>query len=123
MDKLDEIFALQKAYEDDMFARRPKPPFTREEWVSKLTIAIVGELAELNDEVNYKWWKNPKPIDEDAVKEELVDVFHFFLSMCLKLGITSQELYAVYRKKNSENVARQQGRSAKPGYDTTVRDE
>ena len=32
------------------------------------------------EEVNYKWWKNPKPLDEAAIKEELVDVLHFFVS-------------------------------------------
>ena len=77
----------------------------------------VRELAELIDEVNFKWWKNPKEIDLNAVKEELVDILHFFISMCHKTGMDGQELLDRYLEKNKENFDRQHGLSKKPGYE------
>lgn len=90
--------------------------YSPEEWVQKYALAMLDEITELLNEVNYKWWKNPKPIDQDAVKEEMVDVFHFFLSMCLQVGMDAGELYARYCEKNAENHARQDGTSKKDGY-------
>ena len=79
-------------------------------------LAMISELGEVLDEVNFKWWKNPSPVNADALKDELVDVLHFFVSMCIKSGMTAEELYARYREKNKENFDRQYGRSGKPGY-------
>lgn len=117
MDKLDEIFMMQKAFQDDLIASRNLQDIKPNEWIQKQTLAMISEIAEVLDEVNFKWWKNPKPIDEDAVKEELVDILHFFVSMCLSYGMTAEELHAIYMKKNKENFDRQHGKSQKPGYD------
>ena len=77
---------------------------------------MTSELAELIDEVNFKWWKNPRPVDGDKVKDELVDILHFFVSMCLKSGMDAEELCRRYLEKNEENFARQHGTSEKKGY-------
>jgi len=76
----------------------------------------MSELAELIDEVNFKWWKNEKPVNEDLVKDELVDILHFFVSMCLKTGMAPDELFLRYMNKNKENHNRQNGTSEKEGY-------
>ena len=115
-DKLDRIFAMQQALNEDIRIRRSLTGFTREEWIQKQMLAMLSEMAEVLDEVNFKWWKNPKPTDENALKDELVDVLHFFLSMCLEAGLDAQELYERYLAKNKENFDRQLGRSAKEGY-------
>lgn len=117
MDKLDEIFMMQKAFQDDLIKNRHLENIKPNEWIQKQTLAMISELAEVLDEVNFKWWKNEKHINEDAVKEELVDILHFFVSMCLSYGMTSEELHAIYLKKNKENFDRQYGKSAKQGYD------
>lgn len=116
MDKLDEIFAMQQALNEDIIARRGLTGISDEEWIQKQTLAMLSEMAELLDEVNFKWWKNPKPVNRDAVREELVDILHFFVSMCLRAGMDAQELYARYLGKNEENFKRQEGTSAKKGY-------
>jgi len=79
-------------------------------------LAILSELAELLDEVNFKWWKNPKALDHAALKEELVDILHFFMSMCWRAGMDADELFRIYTEKNRENFDRQLGRSQKKGY-------
>ncbi|MBE5780956.1 MAG: dUTPase [Clostridiales bacterium] len=117
MDKLSEIFMMQTAFDDELIERRHLESITMEEWMQKETIALIAELMEMLSEVNYKWWKNPKEINMDAVKEELVDVLHFFVSMCHKAGMDADELHARYLEKNKENFDRQHGRSKKPGYE------
>lgn len=123
-DKLDRIFALQAELDGDISERRglDKPSDGNKcEWIQRKTLAMVSELAELLDEVNFKWWKNPKQIDDDRIKSELVDILHFFVSMCLTAGMDAGELYGRYLDKNKENFDRQYGRSAKKGYDVEER--
>ena len=116
MDKLDVIFAMQEKFDQDVIKNRGLADVTPEEWIQKQTLAMLSELAELIAEVNFKWWKNPKPVDRDNVKEELVDILHFFVGMCNRSGMGSEELFSRYIKKNEENFRRQYGSSAKPGY-------
>jgi len=116
LDKLDVIFQMQQSLNEDIESRR-NISFTREEWMQKEVLAMISELSEVLDEVNFKWWKNAKPIDDASLKGELVDVLHFFVSMCLKSGMTADELFALYKAKNRENFDRQYGRSQKQGYE------
>ena len=116
MDKLDMIFQLQQSLDDDI-ARRRNLEFSREVWLQKEVLAMISELSEVLDEVNFKWWKNPKQVDDAALKGELVDILHFFVSMCLRSGMTAEELFALYKEKNKENFDRQYGRSQKQGYE------
>ena len=116
MDKLDIIFAMQEKFDQDIIKNRGLQGVTPEEWIQKQTLAMLSELAELIAEVNFKWWKNPKPVVTDNVREELVDILHFFVGMCNRSGMGSEELFARYIKKNEENFKRQYGMSAKPGY-------
>ncbi|MFZ5975556.1 MAG: dUTPase [Bacillota bacterium] len=116
MDKLEIIFELQQAFDSSLEKLRSLHGISTEQWIQKETLAMISELSELIDEVNFKWWKNPKELDYGAIKEELVDILHFFVSMCLKVGMDAEELFALYKKKNLENFRRQQGKSDKQGY-------
>lgn len=116
MDKLDVIFQMQQSLDEDI-ARRRDLHFTKEEWMQKEVLAMLSELSEVLDEVNFKWWKNAKPVDDAALKGEIVDILHFFVSMCLKSGMDAEELFTLYKLKNQENFDRQNGRSEKHGYE------
>ena len=116
MDKLEKIFEMQKLLDDDIAARR-NLDFTTEEWMQQEVPAMLSELSEVLDEVNFKWWKNKKPLDTDALRGELVDILHFFVSMCIRSGMDADELFARYIEKNKENFDRQYGRSEKKGYE------
>ena len=117
MDKLDTIFHYQNQFDSELIEKRGLQDISMEQWIQKETLAMLSELAELIDEVNFKWWKNPKPVNPDAVKEELVDILHFFVSMCIKTGMDAEELCARYLNKNKENFNRQKGLSEKKGYE------
>ena len=118
MDKLERIFEMQEFFQKDLIARRKLQDIPTDKWIQMQTLAMLSELAELIDEVNFKWWKNPKPVEEDKVKEELVDILHFFVSMCLTSGMDAQELFDRYIAKNQENFDRQNGLSKKKGYES-----
>lgn len=116
MDKLDQLFQMQQLLNDDIIEKRKISPLSDVEWMQKYLLAMLSEMSELLEEINYKWWKNPKPLNEQAVKEELIDILHFYLSLCLKSGMTAEELFSIYKGKNQENFDRQSGRSKKEGY-------
>ncbi len=116
VDKLEVVFAMQKSLNDEIVRLRALEGISDEEWIRKNVLAMVSELGELLDEVNFKWWKNEKPADAEAVRGELVDIFHFFVSMCLRAGMDADALFEGYIAKNRENFDRQYGRSSKPGY-------
>lgn len=117
MDKLDEIFKLQKAFNDEIDETRDLKGISPDEWIQKLTLATMSELAELLAESNFKWWKNPKELNIDNIKEEIIDILHFFVSMCLRMGMDAEECYRIYIDKNKENFRRQHGESEKKGYE------
>lgn len=114
-DMLKEIFRLQAEFDQAVIEHR-ELDFSSEVWIQKEVLAIISELSEILDEVNFKWWKDPKKINREALKGEIVDVLHFFVSMCLKAEIGPEELYKAYVEKNRENFARQQGKTDREGY-------
>lgn len=79
------------------------------------------ELFEAQLEVpGFKPWKKYSYDADDIgnsyqlAKEELVDVWHFFMNLCLALGMGSQEFYKLYQEKNAENFDRQKREGYKP---------
>ena len=116
-DKLDMIFELQEKFDQDVIKNRQLENIQPEEWIQKQTLAVMSELAELLNEVNFKWWKNPKEVNIMNVKEELIDILHFFVGMCNRIGMSSTELFNIYIEKNKENFKRQYGLSDKKGYE------
>lgn len=116
MDKLDKIFEMQVAL-DAYIKENRKLDFQVDEWVQKRCLALISEVSELLNEVNFKWWKNRKELDMSAVKEEMVDILHFFVGMCVDVGMTADEMFDIYCGKNEENYNRQNGISAKKGYE------
>ena len=116
-DKLDMIFELQEKFDQDVIKNRQLENIQPEEWIQKQTLAVMSELAELLNEVNFKWWKNPKEVNTMNVKEELIDILHFFVGMCNRIGMSSAELFEIYIEKNKENFKRQYGLSDKKGYE------
>lgn len=119
MDKLEEIFALQLQFQEKLKRERGLAEISMDQWLQKQTLAMVSELAELLEEVNFKWWKNPHTLNTDNIQEELSDILHFLVSMCLEAGMTAEDLHRRYVHKNEENFRRQQGLSTKEGYAVT----
>lgn len=116
MDKLDTIFQMQASLNDEITRLRHLEDVTPDMWQQKLTLAMLSEMAEALDGTDFKWWKNKKPKDPDYLKDEIVDMLHFLVSMALRSGMDAEEIFNRYLDKNKENFDRQHGLSKKAGY-------
>jgi dimeric dUTPase (all-alpha-NTP-PPase superfamily) len=116
-DKLDEIFRMQTALNQKIGV--VLPPSDDEEkikWILNYTRAMQQETAELIDSVPWKWWAKYQKFDEQNAKVEVVDLFHFLVSLAQTLGMSADDIYLAYLKKNQVNHQRQEN-----GY--TIKDD
>ena len=91
------LFALYKDIEN---------PDIRREIFLQFELALRQESAEAVDSLNWKWWKKDDD-DWDNIKIELVDMLHFWVSMCTISGLSADEVINLYLKKNELNHKRQ----------------
>ena len=77
-------------------------------WVLNYTRAMQQEIAELIDSVPWKWWAKYQEFDEQNAKVEIVDLFHFLISLAQVMGMTPEDVYNAYVKKNQVNHDRQE---------------
>lgn len=116
MDKLDKLLKTQSNL-NTFIRKERKLNFSKEEWILRWCRSLQHEIIELEDEFNWKHWKNEKEIDWNNVKEESIDILHFLLSIFDDLGMSGDEVYNEYIKKNEENIKRQLGTSRRKGYE------
>ncbi len=76
-------------------------------WVLNYTRALQQETAELIDSVPWKWWAKYQEFDEQNARVEVVDLFHFLISLAQVLGMSADDVYDAYMKKNKVNHERQ----------------
>jgi|TARA_Y100000287_G_C13920196_1_gene209679 dimeric dUTPase (all-alpha-NTP-PPase superfamily) len=120
MDKLENIFDLQEqlnarigVHMDDM------DDDERAKWILNYVRAMQQELAELTDSVPWKWWANYQAFDKQNAKVEIVDLFHFLVSLAQVMGMSAEDIHEAYLKKNQVNHDRQEkGYSSKDENDS-----
>ena len=109
MDKLNELFQMQDTLNKRVGVDSSK--ITNEEDRTKWTLnycrAMTQELAELTDSVPWKWWAKYQEFDLQNARVEVVDLFHFLISLAQVLGMDADEVYKIYLKKNEVNLQRQ----------------
>jgi dimeric dUTPase (all-alpha-NTP-PPase superfamily) len=113
-DQLRELFRLQRALNERIGIRTET--LTREEritWVLNYCRAMSQEIAELTDSVPWKWWARYQQFDEQNARVEVVDLFHFLISLAQVLGMSADDVFQAYLKKNQVNFQRQES-----GYTT-----
>jgi len=120
MDKLDNIFELQDELNRrigvDMSSMNDED---RAKWILNYVRAMQQELAELTDSVPWKWWAKYQEFDKQNAKVEIVDLFHFLISLAQVMGMTAEDVHEAYLKKNKVNHDRQEsGYSSKDENDS-----
>jgi dimeric dUTPase (all-alpha-NTP-PPase superfamily) len=107
-DQLRELFRMQKALnqrigvQTDTMTEQEKT-----QWVLNYCRAMTQEIAELTDSVPWKWWAKYQKFDEQNARVEVVDLFHFLISLAQVLGMSADDVFAAYVKKNEVNFKRQ----------------
>ena len=119
-DKLEEIFRMQEALNQRIGVETKG--MTEEEkikWTLNYLRAMQQEMAELTDSVPWKWWAKYQKFDEQNARVEVVDCLHFLISMAQVLGMSADDVFAAYVKKNEVNLKRQDsGYQAKDAEDS-----
>jgi dimeric dUTPase (all-alpha-NTP-PPase superfamily) len=67
------------------------------------------EMAELTDSVPWKWWAKYQKFDGQNARVEVVDLFHFLISLARVLGMSADGVFAACVRKNQVNFKRQEG--------------
>jgi len=77
------------------------------QWVLNYVRAMQQEMAELTDSVPWKWWAKYQEFDKQNARVEVIDLFHFLISAAQVLGMSADDVYQAYLKKNAVNHQRQ----------------
>ena len=108
-DQLRELFRMQKALNERIGVQTDSmTPEEKTKWVLNYCRAMTQELAELTDSVPWKWWAKYQKFDEQNARVEVVDLFHFLISTAQVLGMSADDVFNAYVKKNAVNFQRQQ---------------
>jgi dimeric dUTPase (all-alpha-NTP-PPase superfamily) len=113
-DKFEEIFRLQAVLNKRIGVDLDNlPEAEKAKWVLNYTRAMSQEMAELIDSVPWKWWAKYQKFDEQNARVEVIDLFHFLVSIAQTLGMTADDVFQAYLKKNEVNHQRQESGYAK----------
>lgn len=102
MSELKEMFDKQIK-----FQKRLNSDIESQEFKTMMILSSIDELMEALRETPWKNWKKNQQYNQEKFKEELVDVLHFFINLCLSAGLTPEELTERFMNKNKENNKRQ----------------
>lgn len=109
LDKLEAIFEMQRALNERIgVSTGDMNEEQQAHWVLNYVRAMQQEQAELVDSVPWKWWARYQKFDKQNARVEVVDLFHFLVSIAQVLGMTAEDVYDAYVKKNAVNHNRQE---------------
>ena len=116
-DQLRELFRMQQALNERSGVRTEgMSQEDKTKWLLNYCRAMSQEIAELTDSVPWKWWAKYQKFDDQNARVEVVDLFHFLISLAQVLGMSADDVFNAYVRKNEVNFKRQE-----TGY--TVKDE
>lgn len=116
MDKLERIFELQRELNRFTFEKNDLVSFDaipgerslQNQWLRNYALAMTQEISELVDSTNWKWWRTKVDLfDDQNIKVELIDILHFWVSACQVMGLSAEDVFRMYSKKNEINARRQ----------------
>ena len=119
-DQLSELWRMQKALNDRIGVNMEgMSDEEKTKWILNYCRAMTQEIAELTDSVPWKWWAKYQKFDEQNARVEVVDLFHFLISIAQVLGMSANDVFAAYLKKNEVNFKRQEtGYTKKDEHDS-----
>jgi dimeric dUTPase (all-alpha-NTP-PPase superfamily) len=117
-DQLRELFRMQQMLNERIGVQTNEMSEEQKtEWVLNYCRAMGQEIAELTDSVPWKWWAKYQKFDEQNARVEVVDLFHFLISLAQVLGMSADDVYEAYIEKNKVNFQRQDSGYTKKNED------
>lgn len=109
-DRLERAFLLQAEFMDmlvehDRFPEYPVDLTTKpgQRFAKECTFNCIAELMEATVVLKNKMHRlsEEAEVDTPHYREELGDAFAFFMELCIVSGMTADDLYEEFRRKNS----------------------
>lgn len=116
-DKLNEIFNHQKELQIKfgVYDKIGADPAMKQQYINQMILALHEEATEIMRETAYKnpefmpfGWKKGQEFNNEKFKEELIDIIHFVMNLCIISEMTAEEIYERYLGKCGENHKRQE---------------
>ena len=108
MDPLQHMFDLQKEFEKRWFDFDSINDDEKQHLAIEFIGHIFEELAEVRAEIPLrKHWKSGGEVNIRKLKLELVDVLHFFITVCLIFDLDANDIYDTFLHKHDVNNKRQ----------------
>lgn len=108
-DQLRELFRMQQSLNERIGVHTDTmSDEEKTKWILNYSRAMTQEIAELTDSVPWKWWAKYQKFDEQNARVEVVDLFHFLISLAQVLGMSADDVFETYCKKNEVNFKRQE---------------
>jgi NTP pyrophosphatase (non-canonical NTP hydrolase) len=108
-DKLDKVFVKQREFVDmlvehDKFPEYPVDLTTKpsQRLAKEIILNLIEELMEASFTLKNRQHKltDDRELDFEHYREELGDAFAYFIELCLISGISADDLYNEYARKN-----------------------
>ncbi len=116
MDKLDIIYNEQYKFQKNfgILKKINKSSAMKQQYINQMILALHEEAVEIMRESPYKnpnyvpfGWKKEQKFNIEKFKEEIIDIIHFVINLCIVVDMKPQEIYDKYLNKNKENHQRQ----------------
>ena len=108
MDKLDKIFEMQEKLNRRIGINLDNLGDDEKiKWILNYSRALQQEVSELIDSVPWKWWAKYQKFDKQNARVEVVDIMHLLVSIAQVLGMSADDIFDAYCKKNAINHERQ----------------
>ena len=108
-DRLGQLFDLQRSLNERIGVHTERlTDEERQRWLLQYCRALSQEVAELTDCVPWKWWAKYQVFDAQNARVEIVDLFHFVISLAQVAGMSAADVFEAYTKKHQVNLNRQE---------------
>lgn len=77
-------------------------------YIKDQVLALTDEAHEALAEVSWKPWAKDQFVNHAPLGGEAADILCFLVNICLAVGLTADQFYALWREKATRNIARQQ---------------
>lgn len=114
-DYLEQIYSKQFELQKKLgtIDKFKESPAMRQQYINQMILALHEEAVEIMRETAYKnpdyvpfGWKKHQEYNEEKFKEEIIDIIHFVLNLCIVAGMGPDEIYNKFMEKNKENGKR-----------------